>query len=107
MMKPPVDVRTLTEDDRRQLEAARRSADAFRRRRAQLILASARGLSPPPIARLVGCCVQTVGNVLQAFTTSRRACLSKLSTRPKRVEPTLNATHGERLPHLLHQLPRT
>jgi transposase len=106
-MKLPLYVRTLTEDERRQLEAGRRAADAFRLRRAQIILASARGLSPQPIAQLVGCCVQTVRNVIHAFNTSGLACVSKQSTRPKSVEPTLNATNGERLQHILHQSPRT
>jgi transposase len=106
-MKLPLYVRTLTEDERRQLEAERRAADAFRLRRAQIILASARGLSPQPIAQLVGCCVQTVRNVIHAFNTSGLACMSKQSTRPKSVEPTLNATNGERLQHILHQSPRT
>ena len=107
MMKPPLYVRPLTEDERRQLETERRPADAFRMRRAQIILASARGLSPQPIAQLVGCCVQTVRNVIHAFNTSRLACMSKQSTRPKSVEPTLHANNGERLQHLLHQSPRT
>jgi transposase len=107
IMKPPLSVRTLTEDERRQLEAERRTADAFRIRRAQIVLASARGLSPQPIAQLVGCCVQTVRNVIPAFHTSGLACVSKQSTRPKSVEPTLNATSGERLQHILYQSPRT
>jgi transposase len=106
-MKLPLYVRTLTEDERRQLEAGRRAADAFRLRRAQIILASARGRSPHPIAQLVGGCVQTVRNVIHALNTSGLACVSKQSTRPKRVEPTLNATNGERLQHILHQSPRT
>jgi transposase len=103
----PLSVRTLTDAERLQLEADRRIADAFRMRRAHIVLASARGLSPQPIAQLVGCCVQTVRNVIHAFHTTGLACVSKHSTRPKSVEPTLNATHGERLQHILHQSPRT
>ena len=77
-----------------QLEADRRTADAFRMRRAQIVLASARGLSPQPIAQPVGCCVQTVRNVLHAFNTPGLA-------------PTLTATKCEQLQHILHQSPRT
>ena len=40
-MKPPLFIRPLTDDERRQLEADRRTADAFRVRRAQIVLASA------------------------------------------------------------------
>src|SRR5215510_8952475 len=98
-MKPPLYVRTLTEDERRQLEAERRTADAFRIRRVQIVLASARGLSPQPIAQLVGCCVQTVRNVIHAFNTTGLACVSRQSTRPKRVVPILTAPKCEQLQH--------
>jgi hypothetical protein len=53
-MKPPLFIRPLTDDERMQLEAARRTADACRVRRAQIVLARARRLSPKPIAQLVG-----------------------------------------------------
>lgn len=106
-MKPPLFIRPLTEDERIQLEADRRLADAFRVRRAQIILASARRLSPKPIAQLVGCSVQTVRNVIHAFNTKGMEGLEKQSNRPKTVKPTLDAAHCERLQHLLHQSPRT
>ena len=106
-MKPPLYVRPLTDEERRQLEADRRTTNACRMRRAQIVLASARGLSPQPIAQLVGCCVQTVRNVIHAFHTTGLACVSKHSTRPKSAAPTFTATHCERLQHFLHQSPRT
>jgi transposase len=106
-MKSPLYVRPLTDDERRQLEADRRTPDAFRMRRAQMVLASARGLSPQPMAQLVGCCVQTVRNVIHAFQTTGLACVSKQSTRPKRVVPTFTAPKREQLQHILHQSPRT
>jgi transposase len=105
-MKPPLFIRPLTDDERRQLEADRRTADAFRVRRAQIVLASARGLSPKPIAQLVGCSVQTVRNVLHAFNRQGVEGLGKQSTRPKSVQPVLDAAHCDRLQHLLHQSPR-
>ena len=105
-MKPPLFIRPLTDDERRQLEADRRSADAFCVRRAQIVLASARRLSPQPIAQLVGCSVQTVRNVLHAFNTRGVEGLAKQSNRPKTVEPVLNAARCDRLQHLLHQSPR-
>ena len=106
-MKPPLYVRPLTDEERTQLEAERRGADAFRVRRAQLVLASARGLSAKPIAQLVGCAVQTVRNVIHAFSAQGLACVPKQSTRPKSAEATLGAGHCERLQHILHQSPRT
>ena len=105
-MKPPLFIRPLTDDERRQLEADRRATAACRVRRAQIVLASAQGLSPKPIAQLVGCSVQTVRNVLHAFHTRGLASLEKQSTRPKTVAPVLEAPHCERLQHMLHQSPR-
>lgn len=90
-----------------QLEADRRLADAFRVRRAQIILASARRLSPKPIAQLVGCSVQTVRNVIHAFNTKGVEGVGKQSNRPKTVKPTLDDANCERLQHILHQSPRT
>jgi transposase len=106
-MQPPLFIRPLTADERRQLEAARRTADACRVRRAQIVLASAQELSPKPIAQLVGCSVQTVRNVIHAFNTRGMAGLAKQSTRPKTVEAVLDAAHCDSLQHILHQSPRT
>lgn len=106
-MKPSLSVRALTDEERTQLEAERRVSDAFRVRRAQIILASASGRSPKPIAHLVGCCVQTVRNVIAAFHADGLACLTKQSTRPKSVEPTLDHSKCDRLQHILHQSPHT
>jgi transposase len=106
-MKSSFYVRPLTDEERRQLEADRRTTNACRMRRAPMVLASARGLSPQPIAQLVGCCVQTVRHVIHAFHTTGLACLSKPSTRPKSAVPTFTAPKCEQLQHLLHQSPRT
>src|SRR5690242_18154872 len=106
-MKPPICVRPLTDEERTQLGAERRWTDACRVGRAQIVLASACGLSAKPIAQLVGCAVQTVRNVIHAFNTHGVACVPKHSTRPKSVAPMLDASKCERLQHILHQSPRT
>jgi transposase len=105
-MKPPLFIRPLTDDERLQLEADRRTADAFRVRRAQIVLASARRLPPKPIAQLVGCSVQTVRNVIHAFNEQGVGGLARQSNRPKTRAPVLDAGECERLQHLLHQSPR-
>jgi transposase len=105
-MKPPIFIRPLIDDECSQLEADRRTADAFRVRRAQIVLASARRLSPKPIAQLVGCSVQTVRNVLHAFNRRGVEGLARQSNRPKTVAPVLDAATCDRLQHLLHQSPR-
>jgi transposase len=99
-------IRPLTDAERIQLEADRRTADAFRVRRAQIVLASARRLPPKPIAQLVGCSVQTVRNVIHAFNKQGVEGLARQSNRPKTVEPVLDTARCERLQHLLHQSPR-
>jgi hypothetical protein len=92
-MKPPIFIRPLIDEEHGQLEADRRTADACRVRRAQIVLASAQQLSPKPIAQLVGCSVQTVRNVIHAFNTRGMVGLEKQSTRPKTVAPVLDAAH--------------
>jgi hypothetical protein len=72
-----------------------------------MVLASARGLSPPPMAPLVGCCVQSVRHVSHAFHTTGLACLATHSTRPKSVVPTCTAPQCEPLQPILQQSPRT
>jgi hypothetical protein len=106
-MKPALSVRLLTAEASTQLAAERRGAAAFRVRRAPIILASACGRSPKPMAQLGGCGVHTVRNVMTAVHAHGLAGLTKPSTRPKSVEPPLDASTGDRLQPLLHQSPRT
>src|SRR2546428_6500869 len=106
-LKPPIFIRPLTDEERMQLEADRRTADAFRVRRAHIVLASARRRSPKPMAQLVGCTVQTVRNVIHAFHTQGVEGWAKQSKPPKTVQPMLDAAHWERLQHILPQSPRT
>jgi transposase len=106
-MKPPLYVRPLTNAEHRQLTMERRGSNAFRVRRAQIILANARGQFAQPIAQQVGCAVQTVRNVIRAFNTGGLTCLRQQSNRPKSAQPTLDDAKREHLRHLLHQSPRT
>lgn len=105
-MKPPLYVRPLTAEERTQLEAQLRSSDAFTLRRAQILLASARGLHARQIAETVGCSDQTVRNAIRAFHTAGLATLARLSTRPKSAQPELDAEKRAKLQHILHQSPR-
>jgi transposase len=106
-MNPALLVRPLTDDEQTQLHHALRSVDAFGLRRAQYLLASARGLKPPDIAQTYGGCEQTVRNVIRAFESVGLDCLTPKSNRPKSAQPMLSDRHLERLHHLLHQSPRT
>jgi transposase len=106
-MKAPLSVRPVTEGERARLEAALRSPDAFTLRRAQVLLASARGQAVGPIALALGCSAQTVRNAIRAFNSAGPDCLGRRSNRPKSAAPVFGSAQGERLRALLHQSPRS
>jgi transposase len=99
-------VRTLTPDERQQLQAGLRSADAFTLRRCQILLASAGGQTPAGIAQALGCTDRSVRNVIHALAAEGLACLRPKSSRPKTARPVLGPACDEPLRHLLHQSPR-
>jgi len=105
-MKPPLFIRPLTEGERTQLEDALHTTDAFRLRRAQYLLASARGQKPREIAHHFGGCEQNVRNVVRAFETLGLECLNPKSRRPKTSKPVFEEGELAQLKHLLHQSPR-
>jgi transposase len=106
-MKPPLFVRPLTEGERHQLDDALHAKDAFRLRRAQYLLASARGLVPLQIADSYGGSQQNVRNVIRAFNATGLDCLTAKSRRPKSAHAQLSGHNLERLQQILHQSPRT
>jgi transposase len=105
-MKPPIFVRTLSKDERKALQAGLRSSDAFVLRRCQILLASARGESPPQIARSLGCASQTVRNAIHAFNERDLDALKAGSSRPKRTRAAFDAQGVEALKELLRRPPR-
>lgn len=105
-MKPPLFIRPLSEGEHQQLKDALHTTDAFRLRRAQYRLASARGQKPQEIAATFGGCQQTVRNVLRAFNDAGLDCLTPQSRRPKSACPQLSGPNLERLQHILPQSPR-
>lgn len=105
-MQPPLLIRPVTDDERLQLEADRRTADACRVRRAPSVLASARRRLPQPMAPLGGCAVQTVRHVLQALNEQGGEGVARQSHGPKTVAPGLDAGPCDRLQHPLQQSPR-
>jgi transposase len=106
-MKHPVYVRPLEDAERTQWVAGLRSPDAFVHRRAQILLASARGEQAPQIARHLGCDAQTVRNAIAAFNARGLAALRKGSSRPHRFRVAFDLARSEQLRALLHQSPRT
>jgi transposase len=107
MRQTSVFVRSVTTEERQQLEAGLRSAEAFRMRRSQIVLASEDGAGVPRIARQVGCSEQPVRNVVPMFNAQGVACLQRTSSRPHATRERLGSEGAQRLQALLHQSPRT
>ena len=69
-MKPPMFVRSLSDNEQNQLLAGLRSRKAFTVRRCQILLASSRGGRVSKIANNLGCATQTVRNGIGDFNAS-------------------------------------
>ena len=106
-MKPPIFVRSFSEEERKALEAGLRSKDAFVLRRSQILLASSRGRSPPKIAASLGCGSQTVRNAIHAFNEHGLGSLTPGSSRPKRTQAAFDQKSAEEaLREMLRTAPR-
>jgi transposase len=106
MGKAPLYVRALTDAEREALEAALRSPDAFVLRRAEILLASARGEPVSTIAPLVGSSGQAVRLVIHALTQEGLAVLQHRPTTPHTLYYCFDTPAAERLREILHQSPR-
>ncbi len=106
-MRPPIFVRDLGADEREHVEAALRTTEAFTLRRAQVVLASARGERVPSIAEHLGCGEQTVRNAIHAFNARGLGALAPGSSRPHTIHAAFDEALAERLRALLHRSPRT
>src|SRR5215210_753013 len=105
-MKPPIFVRSLSQQERESLQAGLRSKDAFILRRSQILLASARGRSPPKIAASLGCASQTVRNAIHAFNERGLGALEPGSSRPRRTQAAFDEKSAEAVREILHRSPR-
>ena len=105
-MRPPIFVRELTQDERKQLEAGLRSGSAFVLRRSQIVLSSSRGERAPAIAQALGCNDETVRDVIRAFNAHGLEALARRSSRPHEVHAAFSQGGAERLKGLLHESPR-
>jgi transposase len=105
-MKPPIFVRTLSKEERQELEAGLRSSDAFVLRRCQILLASSRGEHSPRIANNLGCGQQTVRNAIHDFDERGLGALEAGSSRPREVHAAFDESATQALREILHQNPR-
>ena len=106
-MRPPIFVRTLTDEERTALRSGLRSSDGVVVRRCQMVLASARGERAPQIAVLVGCDEKTVRQLLHRFTRLGLEALPRGSSRPHQPPPrAFPGERAEQLRTLVHRSPR-
>lgn len=105
-MKPPIIVRTITEEERQQLEIGLRSPDAFVLRRCQILLASARGQHATAIERNLGCDDETVRKVIKAFNAHGLKALEAKSRRPQHTSAAFSKEQSDHLKEMLHKSPR-
>jgi transposase len=106
MNTPHLFVRTLTAAERAVLEKGRKSADAFTVRRSQILLASAGGMGPAEVGRVVGCTAQAVRNAIRAFEANGLGCLTAKSHARRDPGRVWDRTRDEDLRDLLHRRPR-
>src|SRR5207248_9913321 len=106
MGKAPRFVRALTDAERQALEDSLRSPDAFVLRRAQIILASARGETAGAIAPRVGFSGQAVRTVIRAFNRTGLAVLRRGSHRNHVIYSCFDTAGAQALRDLLHRSPR-
>jgi transposase len=106
MGKAPLFVRPPTDAERKALEAALRSPDAFVLRRAQIVLASAQGEEVGVIAPRVGFSGQAVRDVIHRFDAHGVAVLQRGTTRNKVLSYSFDTASAEALRALLHHSPR-
>ena len=88
------------------IEGALRTSEAFALRRAQIVLASARGAWVPRIAEQLACGEQTVRNAIHAFNARGVGALHAGSSRPHTIRVAIDEAGAERLRALLHESPR-
>jgi biotin operon repressor len=99
-------IRRLTDEEHAAIAHGLRSPVAFTLRRSQILLASARGQTPPEISQQLGCSDQAVREAIQTFPQAGVTALSPKSKRPHKVPTTITSEQAHQIGALLHRRPR-
>ncbi len=99
-------IRPLATGERQALERGRKSAGASTVRRSQVLLASAGGMGPADVGRVVGCTAQAVRNAIRAFHADGLGCLTRKPPVAKAPALVWDRAHDDGLKDLLHRRPR-
>jgi transposase len=106
MNKARTFVRSLTAEERQALQRARKSADGFAARRAQVLLASADGHGPATAGRPAGLTAQAARDIIRAFHADGLGCLKAKSKARKDPGRAWDRRRDDDLRALLHRSPR-
>ena len=99
-------VRTLSDEERHELEKGLRSSSAFVVRRCQILLSSARHKTANQIAAELHCSGQAVRNAIRAFEAEGLACLTEKSHARHDRQSAFDRRARERLRELIRLSPR-
>ena len=105
-MRPFTIITELTDEERAALEASVNSPKPFTRRRAQILLLSAQGISPREIAAGLGCSEQTVRNAIRELVSEGISSLQQQVMGPKNPTRIFDERRSQRLVEIAHQSPR-
>src|SRR3954451_15761000 len=105
-MRPPIFVRELRAGEREVIEEELRTSEAFALRRAQIVLASARGEWVPRIAEQLACGEQTLRNAIHAFNARGVGAFHAGLSRRHTIRVAIDEAGADGLPALLHESPR-
>src|SRR5262245_57472864 len=105
-MHPPLLMRSLSADERAEIQAGLLSSSAFTRRRCQILLSAGEGARARAIGNGLGYSPGTARNAVKAFNAQGLACLRAKSSRPHTARPFLHDGRVEPLRQVLRTSPR-
>ena len=106
MKKEPIFVRAMSEEEKQVLEKARRASDACQMKRAQILLASSRGLTTSGIKKQFGYSAEYARQMIHRFNGQGIECLNRKSSAPKTAETIIDAGKCEQIKQIMHKSPR-
>jgi transposase len=102
----PIFVRKLTEEEHHALQKGLQSSSAFKVRRCQILLSSAKGKKAHQIAAELHCSDQTVRDAIAAFGRERLESLEEKSHARHGEQSAFEAASRERLREIIRLSPR-
>ena len=106
MHKKPIFVREINEAEKQALEKACRATDACEMKRAQILLASSRGLTTSGIKKQFGYSAEYARQMIHRFNGQGIECLKRKSSAPLTAETIMDAGKCEQIRQIMHQSPR-